>query len=122
MVARFERVRKTSPKAVNFIFTCRGGYHPPVFIDEENLHQRRISFCAGARWDAPTVGENEAHLRCMKNEAGLRPVKRGFAARRVNEYASFYVRPVGEFCLKVKRFSPLSRAEFHPSGEIPVGF
>ena len=23
MVARFERVRKTSPKAVNFIFTCR---------------------------------------------------------------------------------------------------
>ena len=54
---------------------------------------------AGARWDAPTVGENEAHLRCMKNEAGLRPMKRGFAARRINEYASFYVRPVGEFCL-----------------------
>ena len=27
----------------------------------------------GARWDAPTVGKNEAHLRCMKNEAGLPP-------------------------------------------------
>ena len=40
---------------------------------------------AGARWDAPTVGENEAHLWCMKNEAGLRPMKRGFAARRGNE-------------------------------------
>ena len=25
---------------------------------------------------------NEAHLRCMKNEAGLRPMKRGFATRR----------------------------------------
>ena len=48
----------------------------------------------------------------MKNEAGLRPVKRGFAARMVNEYASFYVRPVGEFCLKVKRSKSLSRAEF----------
>ena len=25
---------------------------------------------------------NEAHLRCMNNEAGLRPMKRGFSARR----------------------------------------
>jgi hypothetical protein len=25
---------------------------------------------------------NEAHLRRMKNEAGLRPMKRGFAARK----------------------------------------
>ena len=39
-------------------------------------------------------------------------MKRGFAARRINEYASFYVRPVGEFCLKVKRSKLLSRAEF----------
>ena len=68
---------------------------------------------AGARWDAPTVGKNEAHLWCMKNEAGLRPMKRGFAARRIHEYASLYVRPVSELHLKVKRFSPLSRAEFH---------
>ena len=25
---------------------------------------------------------NEAHLRCMKNEAGLRPMKRAFGSRR----------------------------------------
>ena len=28
------------------------------------------------------VGCNEAHLRCMKNEAGLRPMKRAFGSRR----------------------------------------
>ena len=71
---------------------------------------------AGARWDAPTVGKNEAHLWCMKNEAGLRPVKRGFAARRINEYASLYVRPVSERSLKVKRFWPLSRDRIFPRG------
>ena len=62
---------------------------------------------------APTVGKNEAHLRCMKNEAGLRPMKRGFAARRINEYASLHFRPVGVLHLKVKRSKSLSRAEFH---------
>ena len=27
---------------------------------------------------------NEAHLRCMKNEAGLRPMKRAFGSRKSN--------------------------------------
>ena len=49
-----------------------------------NREDRVQALPGGARWDAPTVGKNEAHLRCMKNEAGLRPMKRGFAARRVN--------------------------------------
>jgi len=35
---------------------------------------------------------NEAHLRCMKNEAGLRPMKRAFGSRSSNVVLRFTAR------------------------------
>ena len=71
----------------------------------------------GARWNAPTVRKNEAYLRCRKNEAGLPPYEARL--RRTEEKRggfSLNIRPVGEFCLKVKRSKSLSRGRISPRG------
>ena len=45
-------------------------------------------------------------LRCMKNEAGLRPMKRGFAARRGNEYALLLLALLVYFTLRSNGLRP----------------